>query len=263
MANETTRPCLPTTSGKRCEPDVVEYASSRATCDHGRGQPPDFISGPTAIELNCAAITSARSAPSAAASLPSEEQSMPAAMLAIVVWMCAGRSSRVRGGSISVFRWRCLNPSGPRALKIVVRTRCPCGKTRITSRADHPSLEGPATPRRPIVSKSEASSVSGAVVAPPLADRTVGDVMNPGIVSCHQDATIGSVARIMATHHVHCVAIMNLARDESGELVVWGIISDRDVIRGGIEVGPYVDAASVARAAGGHREARPLPPRGR
>ena len=50
------------------------------------------------------------------------------------------------------------------------------------------------------MSKSEAPSVSGAVIAPPLADRTVGDVMNPGIVSCHQDATIGSVARIMATH---------------------------------------------------------------
>jgi CBS domain-containing protein len=96
------------------------------------------------------------------------------------------------------------------------------------------------------MSKSEAPPVSGDVVAGALADAAVGDVMTPGIVSCHQDATIGEVARIMATHRVHCVAIMNLARDESGELMVWGIISDRDVIRGAIESGTYEDAGRVA-----------------
>ncbi len=95
------------------------------------------------------------------------------------------------------------------------------------------------------MSQTEDSSVRGDVAGPSLQDMTVAEAMNPGIVSCPQDATIADVARIMARHYVHCVAIMNLAHDESGELVVWGVITDRDMIRGAIGSGANADAASL------------------
>jgi CBS domain-containing protein len=95
------------------------------------------------------------------------------------------------------------------------------------------------------VSHTEDSSARGDDAVAPLQDMTVADAMNPGIVSCPQDATLADVARIMARHYVHCVAIMNLAHDESGELVVWGVITDLDMLRGAIESDGHAGAASL------------------
>jgi CBS domain-containing protein len=103
----------------------------------------------------------------------------------------------------------------------------------------------PARPRRFPVSQTEDSSVYGDDVVPSLQDMTVADAMNPGIVSCPHDAKIIDVARIMARHYVHCVAIMNLAHDESGELVVWGVVTDLDMLRGAIERDGHADVASL------------------
>jgi Anion-transporting ATPase/CBS domain len=68
---------------------------------------------------------------------------------------------------------------------------------------------------------------------------TVGKVWE---LAQHQRRTRGSrsydlvtdVARLMATHHVHCVAVMGLSYDHPGEKRVSGIISDSDLVRAGI-----------------------------
>ena len=66
---------------------------------------------------------------------------------------------------------------------------------------------------------------------PALAHATVADAMHPGILSCPTDATPRDVARLMATHHVHCVAVMHPPQDGEGEPYVWGIVSDLDLLR--------------------------------
>jgi len=43
---------------------------------------------------------------------------------------------------------------------------------------------------------------------PPALDRvSVGDYMNPGILSCGPDTPLGEVAGVMAEHRVHAVAV--------------------------------------------------------
>ena len=61
------------------------------------------------------------------------------------------------------------------------------------------------------------------------------------------DATLTDVARMMAENHVHCIAVMGIAQDHSGELLVWGIISDLDLVRAGIRGGGLERAAALAQ----------------
>lgn len=59
---------------------------------------------------------------------------------------------------------------------------------------------------------------------------TVREVMHPGIVSCSQYATAADVAGIMSTCRVHCVAVMGLSLDGQQDPVIWGIVSDLDLL---------------------------------
>ena len=74
----------------------------------------------------------------------------------------------------------------------------------------------------------------GSYLMPSLEHANVSDAMHPGILSCDADATLTDVARMMAMHHVHSVAVMGLSLDQTGEKRVWGIISDVDVLRAAI-----------------------------
>jgi CBS domain-containing protein len=86
----------------------------------------------------------------------------------------------------------------------------------------------------------------GGYVMPPLEYATVADAMHPGIVCCQAGAPLRAVARIMASHHVHCVAVMGLAEDGAGESPIWGLIYDRDVLRAGMRIGEDETAAGLA-----------------
>jgi CBS domain-containing protein len=86
----------------------------------------------------------------------------------------------------------------------------------------------------------------GSYLMPSLEHATVADAMHPGILSCQADATLTDVARMMAAHHVHCVAVMGLTHDGSGEAYVWGIISDVDLIRAGIRLDAEESAGALA-----------------
>jgi CBS domain-containing protein len=81
---------------------------------------------------------------------------------------------------------------------------------------------------------------------PAFASATVADVMHPGIICCDPDASVTKVARVMATHHVHCVVVMALARDDSGMSLVWGIVSDTDLLGADGEGGAEPTAAMLA-----------------
>jgi CBS domain-containing protein len=73
----------------------------------------------------------------------------------------------------------------------------------------------------------------GSYLMPSLRHATVSDAMHPGILSCEPDAAATEVARLMASHHVHCVAVVGISH-EKPECFVWGIISDLDLIAAGL-----------------------------
>ena len=83
----------------------------------------------------------------------------------------------------------------------------------------------------------------GSYLTQSLEHATVSDAMHPGILSCEPDASLAEVAKVMATHHVHCVAVVGISHEDP-ECFVWGIVSDQDLVRAGIAD----DAGETARA---------------
>jgi len=86
----------------------------------------------------------------------------------------------------------------------------------------------------------------GSYLMPSLRHATVGDAMHPGIVSCPPDARLTDVARLMATHHVHSVAVMRISGGDQEGRSVWGLISDLDLMRAGIRLGSEELASGLA-----------------
>ena len=80
----------------------------------------------------------------------------------------------------------------------------------------------------------------GSYLLPHLDHATVADAMHPGILSCDADATLEDVARMMSTHHVHCVVVKGAADDPAG---AWKLITDLDLLQSGMRGdGPEVAA---------------------
>lgn len=63
---------------------------------------------------------------------------------------------------------------------------------------------------------------------PSLLDIPVEDAMHVGVVTCRRDLSLRGVARIMAAHRVHCVVVKG--DDAPGEDVLWGVVSDLDLV---------------------------------
>jgi len=71
----------------------------------------------------------------------------------------------------------------------------------------------------------------GSAITPPFEHASVADVMRPGILSCHGDATLREVADTMATHRIHAVVVAGIKTDPvHGEELVWGLITDLDLV---------------------------------
>lgn len=87
---------------------------------------------------------------------------------------------------------------------------------------------------------------SGSYLMPSLEHATVADAMHPGIVSCEPDATLTEAARMMATHHVHCLAVIGVSH-KGPEFGVWGILSDLDLLRAGVREGADKSASALAQ----------------
>ena len=85
----------------------------------------------------------------------------------------------------------------------------------------------------------------GSYLMPSLEHATVSDAAHPGIISCDPEASFTEVARLMATHHVHCIAVMGTVHDESGDSPVWGIVSDLDLLAHGLGNGAEATARSL------------------
>jgi CBS domain-containing protein len=88
----------------------------------------------------------------------------------------------------------------------------------------------------------------GSFLMPAFERATVVDVMRPGVMTCAPDAPLIQVAQTMATHHVHCVVVGGMTRDDAGgEHLVWGLVSDMDLVRAAPEGLAGRTAAEAAR----------------
>lgn len=91
--------------------------------------------------------------------------------------------------------------------------------------------------------------ISGSYLMPSLEHATVADAMHPGVLACDREATLSELARMMATHHVHCIAVMDGADGEAAEPFLWGIVTAFDVLEAGLLSGAEKSAAELARRA--------------
>lgn len=97
------------------------------------------------------------------------------------------------------------------------------------------------------MSKASLHPSHGSYLLPHLDHATVADAMHPGILSCDAEATLPEVARMMSTHHVHCIVVGGTADGQGREPSVLGIVSDFDVLRAGMRPDAPDTAAQLAR----------------
>lgn len=95
------------------------------------------------------------------------------------------------------------------------------------------------------MSDTTTISIHGSYLMPSLERATVADAMHPGILTCEPDASATEVAQMMATHHVHCIAVVGVSHG-SPECYVWGIVSDLDLLHAGIRGDSAVTARDLA-----------------
>lgn len=72
---------------------------------------------------------------------------------------------------------------------------------------------------------------TGSYRMPSPEHAAVSDVMHPGVISCGPESTAGELARAMVTHHVHCIMVLGIAGALEGEHLVWGVVTDQDLLR--------------------------------
>jgi CBS domain-containing protein len=96
------------------------------------------------------------------------------------------------------------------------------------------------------MSLTTGQTPTGSYLMPSLQHATVSDAMHPGILACEPDASLPDVARIMATHHVHCVAVIGISHEEP-PCGVWSVISDLDLVRAGVGDGEESSARAIAQ----------------
>jgi CBS domain-containing protein len=97
-----------------------------------------------------------------------------------------------------------------------------------------------------MMSVSTSQPSWGSYLMPSLQHATVSDAMHPGILACEPDASLPEVARMMATHHVHCVAVVGVSHEEP-PCGVWSVISDLDLLRAGVRDDGAPTARTIAQ----------------
>ena len=97
------------------------------------------------------------------------------------------------------------------------------------------------------MSDSSVLPSHGSYLLPRFEHATVADAMHPGILSCDADAALGEVARMMSTHHVHCIVVGATVEGATNGPNGWRIISDLDLVRAGMRPNTPASAADVAR----------------
>jgi CBS domain-containing protein len=76
-----------------------------------------------------------------------------------------------------------------------------------------------------LLRRSQLTTLRGRYPSTSGASIRVGEVMHRGVVTCKPDASLDTVARLLAAHRIHAVAVP--LRDDAK---AWGIVSDLDLV---------------------------------
>ena len=86
-------------------------------------------------------------------------------------------------------------------------------------------------------------------LAPSFERATVGDAMHAGVFACPPEASLREVAAAMASHRLHCVTVMAIVADQAdGERLVWGVLSDADLLEAAGSRALDATAGTLARS---------------
>jgi CBS domain-containing protein len=77
---------------------------------------------------------------------------------------------------------------------------------------------------------------------PALEHALVEDVMHPGVVSCPPETDLVTVARTMASRHIHAVVVSGIEQTAHGEHLTWGLLTSLDLVAA---AGSSADAGEV------------------
>lgn len=80
----------------------------------------------------------------------------------------------------------------------------------------------------------------------PLSQIIARDAMHTPVISCEPDTDLGEVAELMAKHRIHCVVVDGIRHARDGDHLVWGVVSDLDLVRAAISAGHDTTAGSIA-----------------
>src|SRR5439155_19416560 len=85
----------------------------------------------------------------------------------------------------------------------------------------------------------QAGGAAMTVTYTELGTGTVGEAMNPGVLTCLPITPLRTVARMMARHRVHAIVVFG----SDDRLHPWGVISDLDLVGA---IGTHANAGAVA-----------------
>ena len=85
----------------------------------------------------------------------------------------------------------------------------------------------------------QAGGAAMTVTYTELGTGTVGEAMNPGVLTCLPVTPLRTVARMMARHRVHAIVVFGT----DDRLHPWGVISDLDLVEA---IGTHANAGTVA-----------------
>lgn len=75
--------------------------------------------------------------------------------------------------------------------------------------------------------KTTTATMSNTGTPPPSAHLHVSDAMHRGVLTCSREASLARVGELMTTHRVHCVVVTD---DGEGGDLLWGLVSDLDLV---------------------------------
>lgn len=75
--------------------------------------------------------------------------------------------------------------------------------------------------------QTTTTTMSNTGTRPPSAHLHVSDAMHSGVLTCSRDASLARVAELMTTHRVHCVVVTDDGEDDD---LLWGLVSDLDLV---------------------------------
>lgn len=77
--------------------------------------------------------------------------------------------------------------------------------------------------------------------------KTVGEAMHPGVVTCDRSASAEEIAALMHANDIHCVVVVEPSIGGRHDPLVWGIVSDLDLVRPNADGGRPATAETLAQ----------------